>query len=94
MKWRSGEVPEGHTEPDFTGEHLFFTVHRREKDTMVQMLVMHGGEEVGMAEYDLRKLFAKKNLKYSTWLDLKYEGTVIGKLGCCMWFELDVVKDI
>jgi len=94
MKWRSGEVAEGHTEPDFTGEQMFFTVRRKEKDTNIQVLVMHDDEEVGLAQYDLRKLFNKKNLKFSTWLDLKYEGTVIGKLGCCMWLELDFLKDI
>ena len=58
------------------------------------MLVMHDEEEVGMAEYDLRKLFNKRNLKYSTWLDLKYDGALVGKLGCCMWLDLDVFKDI
>ena len=55
---------------------------------------MHGDTEVGAAEYDFRKLFKKKKLKLSTWLDLSYEGTMVGKLGCCMWLELDFLKDI
>ena len=48
------------------------------------MLVMHDGEEIGTAEYDIRKLFVKKKYKFSTWLDLKYEGEIAGKLGCCL----------
>jgi len=34
---------------------------------------MHGDDEVGSADYDFRKLFSKKKLKLSTWLDLKFE---------------------
>ena len=56
---------------------------------------MHDEEEIGTATYDFRKLFAKKNLKFSTWLDLDYEEKVVGKLGCCIWLEVDdFMKDI
>ena len=55
---------------------------------------MHGSDEIGMAEYDIRKLFNRKNLKFSTWLDLKHEGELAGKLGCCIYLELDILKDI
>jgi len=94
MKFSGGVIEEAGSEPDFTGQQLFFTVKRKEKDTIINIIVLHDGEEVGMATYDLRKLFNKKNLKYSTWLDLKYEGETMGKIGLCMWLDLDIVKDI
>ena len=50
---------------------------------------MHEDEEIGTAMYDFRKLFSKKKLKFSTWLDLNYEGKVMGKLGVCMWVVID-----
>ena len=61
---------------------------------MVHLLVMHDGAEVGSASYDIRKLFNKKKYRYSTWLDLKYEDTIAGKLGLCLYLELDLWKDI
>ena len=50
---------------------------------------MHEDEEIATAMYDFRKLFSKKNLKFSTWLDLNYSGAVVGKLGVCMWVVID-----
>ena len=61
---------------------------------MLKFMVMHDDEEVGSAEYDFRKLFNKKKLKFSTWLDLKYEDGLVGKIGLCLWLELDFLKDI
>ena len=55
---------------------------------------MDGKDEIGMAEYDIRKLLRRKNLKFSTWLDLKHEGHLDGKLGCCIYLELDILKDV
>jgi len=56
---------------------------------------MHDEEEIGTATYDLRKLFNKKKLKFSTWVDLDYNNKVVGKLGTCMWLEIDdFLKDM
>ena len=99
VKYTTAKREEAHTEPDFTGEMCFYKVRRRDANQLVQIVVMHNGDEVGTAEYDYRKLFSKKKLKYSTWLDLKYEGQLIGKLGLCMWLQVDdfledIKKDI
>ena len=41
---------------------------------MVHLIVLHDGDEIGTCSYDIRKLFAKKKYRFSTWLDIELDG--------------------